>query len=181
MSNTTSNKVLSLAKKLYALANDGTNVNECANAARLLQKLLKEHNLTIADLKTEQRFRCEYDIMLKHQNLFFQICYNVIEDWNGKYWLGKSRRIIVLQLTRCEQLELTAKFNHYVKHYDEQLSLFWKAFVVKHNIYPKYSKDYTETSKCDAAEVEKILRLAIGIQCNDFVNVIDTDSRLIEA
>jgi hypothetical protein len=55
--------MLEKIKKLLALAQDKCNVNESALAAQMAQRLLAEHNLSIADLPQERQERCEPDVM----------------------------------------------------------------------------------------------------------------------
>jgi hypothetical protein len=132
-------KAIELAKKLLALSERGVQ-GEAENAGRMLQELLKKHGLTLDDIETVERHKCEYNIALKHQDLFFALCWHVIDKWNGNYWHKKAdKRYIGVELTNAEQLELTAKFDFYVRHFDKQLSLFTRSFVQANKLYVKES------------------------------------------
>lgn len=177
-------KAIELAKKLHALAERGEQ-GEAMNAANRLAALLQAHGLTIEDIEKPERHWCEYDIMLKHQDLFFQIVYNTVLNWDGKYRKGASKRKIQLYLTNAEQLELTAKFDHYVRSYDMQLRLFSSAFIHKHELYAKRDERYDKKSKGTAkrmsnAEYAALMSLRNGIVRDDYKQRVEDMSRLIE-
>lgn len=79
-----SDKVYNLAKKLLALAKGGVD-GEAENAQMMLNNMLKKYNITIEDIDTEIVRECRYEILPKHQDLFFAICWEVIPNWSGKY------------------------------------------------------------------------------------------------
>lgn len=178
-----------LIKKLHMMANHGNETGERANAARLLQELLVKHNMTLEDIEKVDKHRCKYDIMVKHQKLFWSIVWNVIQDWDGRYTADKKhKRIIYLDLTNAEQLELTAKFDHYVRHYDKQLNLFTEAFIHRHEIYANFTPEYRaeinrkgkSASGRNRQELMTLMNLANGIEYNPYKQRIEDMSRLIE-
>lgn len=166
-------KAIELAKKLQALAEQGVG-GEATNAANRLEALLAKHNLTIDDLDKPERHICEYDIMLKHQDLFFQLVFNTVLNWDGKFRYGKSKRKIRLMLTNAEQLELTAKFDHYVRLYDQHLKLFLAAFIHKNRLYAKHDENYKSSDdnksshELSEADKEILYGLMSGIVNDDY-------------
>lgn len=179
-------KAISLAKKLQELANRGVG-GEASNAKLLLDKLVAAHNITLDDLEQEERHWCEYDIALKHQDLFWSIVFNVICDFDGTYkQSSRSKRKISLNLTYAEQLELTAKFDHYVRNYDKQLAMFANAFIYKHKLFPNRTPEYQ--AKLDAKrsrnrmsndDASLLYSLAHGIVRSDYQNRIEDMSKLL--
>lgn len=175
-------KAIELAKKLLALANRGVQ-GEAVNAGRMLQELLKKHGLTMDDIERPERHKCEYNIALKHQDLFFALCWHVIDNWNGSYWhKSKDRRYIGIELTNAEQLELTAKFDFYVRHFDYELSLFTRSFIHKNKLYAKESNCSDKPTKMDK-DLWTVLTMAGGMQYHEWQErlepqVIDESHRL---
>lgn len=178
-------QLLALAKKLAALADRGVG-GEATNAAKLLEKLLANHNLTIEDIEKPEKHWCEYNIALKHQPLFWQLVFNVVQNYNGVWRASsKGKRFILVELTYAEQLELTAKFDHYCRHWDKQIALFNSAFIHKHKLYANRTEDFdaskvtkhTKLSDEDAIMLEQMMR---GITRKDFQQRIEDMSRLLE-
>lgn len=155
-----SDKVYNLAKKLLALAKGGVN-GEAENAQMLLNNMLKKYNITIEDIDTEIVRECRYDILPKHQDLFFAICWEVIPNWTGSYKChphakknSDYSRYIYLNLTIAQEIELTSKFDFYVRDYDRQYAefleyirmrkqMFAKSYVQKQNIRIHEDTDMT--------------------------------------
>lgn len=170
-------KAIELAKKLLALTNSN-NVNEAKLAFDMLQKLLAKHNMRVEDLEDNERRKCWYDIAMKHKELFFQCVWNTVEDWSGNYYVNrKDRRAVGLMLTKAEELELTAKFDFYVREYDKQLEQFTNAFIHANQIYAKHSPEYkTKPSKRKSMSLEDQIRLEQmigGIRVTPFLKQIE--------
>jgi hypothetical protein len=171
-------KAIALAKKLKALAERGIG-GEAENAATLLERLLAKHNIQLEQVETEERHRCEYTIKQKHQSLFWAIVFNVICDFDGKY-RSSGKTNIVLNLTYAEQLEITAKFDFYVRNYDKQIKKFMMAFIVKHALYPNKSEethvDRSKLSPKQKADLYETFMLSEGITRNDFQKRIEDNN-----
>jgi hypothetical protein len=177
-------KAIALAKKLQALANRGVG-GEADNARKLLDNLLKQHNITLEDIEKPERHWCEYDIMVKHQRLFWAIVFNVIQNFDGHYRsVRHHKRLIRLELTYAEQLEITAKFDHYVRYYDKQLNMFMDAFIYKHELYPNRTPEFERAHNGDGKgltndELSTMFNLAKGIKRNDYQQRVEDMSKLL--
>lgn len=184
-------KVIRLARKLLALTKDGSGaaIGEAESAMYLLKKLLADHNMTIDDIDEDVKRKCEYDILPKHHELFFALCWEVIPNWNGFYWHRKSNnRYIAVELTVAEQLELTAKFDHYARDFDNQyrafladkrrqMKMFCKAYISKQEITTHPDTDTsgkTSGRGYSSADIMAMLRTAGIITENRYKKQLET-------
>ena len=73
------NKHIELAKKLKALADKGIG-GEKVNAEKMLNDLLKKHNITIEDVEGEKTENYFFKVKPEDSNLFIQIVKRVRYD-----------------------------------------------------------------------------------------------------
>lgn len=125
-------RVIELAKKLKALAEDGRgNANEEGNAARLLEKYMKDHGLSMSDI--DEEVECEFYYIARtpaEERIFIQVFFSVM-DYAGKIYnmnpyvarsMGAAKGDIVLQ--------------YYCPHYMdglivEKMRFFWAHFQIE--------------------------------------------------
>jgi len=134
------NKYIELAKKLKALADKGIG-GEKINAKKMLESLLKKHNLSIEDIEGEKEDNYFFKLKNDENRLWNQIVYSVRNDIKcyGKFPQKDIKRLgltgnYCIQSTLSEYIEIEAKFNIYMKLYREELNIFYHAFCTANDL-----------------------------------------------
>lgn len=124
--------------KLYALAQRGIG-GEKVNAEKILARMLKDANLTMADLERE-----EYPTKLRELNfgrgkefkkLMLQIIGRVLNKNEISYNSKKNKTTIVVMLTDLQYAEVILLWNIYSPAFKKEKKLLFDAFVQKHRIF----------------------------------------------
>lgn len=161
-------KIIELAKKLHALAIRGVG-GEKENAVRLLERLLKEHKLTEADIVGEEINYHPFKVKKEDFRLFCQVARSVILNADI-YSSRKSRLLTYLECTAAEAIEIEAKFQFFKHHYEQEVDVFYRAFVQTNNIFhpDAAGRDYDDLSEEERAELKRIARMGTGIKTGHF-------------
>jgi hypothetical protein len=129
-------KHIELAKKLKALAEKGIG-GEKTTAEKMLNDLLKKHNLTIEEVEGEKLQDFYFSINDKH---IWTLLYQIIKYVNleircfGEIPKDKIRELklkgnYLVECTVSEYIEIEAKFDFYSKLYKSELDTFLSAFI----------------------------------------------------
>jgi hypothetical protein len=133
-------KAIELAKKLKALADKGVG-GEKQNAEQMLEKFLKKHNLTIEEIEGEKINKYFFQIDNKYQQLLNQIL--KITNRSLSLWAeipkNKIRQLrlagnYMTECTASQFVEIKAKFDFYSNLYEEELDVFYTAFLHANNL-----------------------------------------------
>lgn len=143
---TNMNKHIELAKKLKALADKGVG-GEKVNAEKMLNDLLKKHNITIEDVEGEKTENYFFKVKPEDSNLFIQIVKRVRYDLKV-YGEVPAKKIKELHLkgnyfTTCtafEFIEIRTMFDHYTELYKKELDIFFGAFLTANDLLAKPPK-----------------------------------------
>jgi len=179
-------KIFQLAKKLKALADRGVG-GEKENATQMLLSLCKKHNIDISLLDGEQKKEHEFWLNDdKFERKFFaQVASSVIGDCNVilyKYKMGKRKpgmRRHAISCTDAEFVEIMAKFDFFFKHYQNEVLIYYKAFVQKNKLYMKRDDNEKEDngdrelSASDRAELWSIANMMNGMERKIFTKQIE--------
>lgn len=141
--------VLELLKKLKALAEKGVG-GEKENAADKLQKLMDKHNITWDMLNDDVKKRKEFKIHKDDETFFFQVVSSVVGNTKYQSYRGeerKAKRRYIFDLTDVEFIEISTKFEFYLKKYKEDLKIFYSAFIQKNELYRKQTDEEKEERK----------------------------------
>mgnify|MGYP000293555073 CR=1 FL=1 len=174
--------ILELAKKLKALADRGEG-GEKDNAAELLDKLCKKHNIDMADLddKTmkERTFLVDYNDTARQ--FFIQVLCHVIGrervrdgllGWKRKNEKDKTKKSYFIQTTDLEYLEISAKYDFYYRKYQEDLAIFYSAFIQKNRLGVS-SNEKKELTPEEREELQKIFKMMEGLNKHTMVRQIE--------
>ena len=163
-----------LLEKLKALSERGVG-GERENAQALLTRLMNEHGLTEEDL--DEDIVKEFDIVppkiINGVRLLSQVVYSVVydvkENNKGLYsWKGKKKAYFV-RCTSEEFLEIQAKLGFYLYHYENELEIFYSAFIQRNELFPKDSFDSSPLTEKDI----QALKLAKSLDKHDYVLQIE--------
>lgn len=164
-------KYLDLAKKIKALAEKGS-PGERENAARALKSMMLKYGITESQLDDEiEDYRAiKVGINKYHHRLLEQICYMVfnIPDF-PIYRVNSERGTRYLFTTISKHIEIECMFEFYKARFDEQLSLYYDAFVMKNDLYPEGSaKPESFFSEAEIEKMRKAAAIASGLETSEY-------------
>lgn len=135
-------KYIELAKKIKALAEKGID-GEKENAEKLLQNLMRKHNISIEDLEDEKSEMFYFKIESYSHDLEFKILNQLTGIFNLKLFGMFPPKIIRelklpgnygVECTKVIYIEIKAKFDFYCKSLEKRLDEFFYAFCIKNDL-----------------------------------------------
>lgn len=163
-------KILDLAKKLYELSKRGES-GEKENAASKLESVMKKYGITmdmLSDDEMKERVFLAEDGL--ERKFLWQIMSSVVGERSTFYSKAdskKKKKRVFVKLTDIEFIEISEKFDFYWQKYNEDVMIFYKAFIQKNHLYKKLSENQSTDKELTAEqkeEVMKTLRMMEGIQ-----------------
>lgn len=152
-------KLITLAKKLKALVDRGVD-GEKDNAVLKLQKLMEKHGFTEADINDEEKKTwCSYWYTSTFEKKLLLQIQRAIIGKEARYRPNKGSRGLSFNFTVSQQIEFEYKWSIYKKSMNDQLALFYAAFVNKNHIF--HSDDEGQDWE-DLTPEEQERRLAIS-------------------
>lgn len=127
-------KYIELARKLRALAEKGVG-GERVNAEQQLRNLMEKHGFTIDDLEAEETKYHLFQVPHHHKKLFKQIAYSVLGFGFRFAELNDTPDEMAVETTAAKAVEIESKFQFYMSAWEEELDLFFLAFVKKNDLY----------------------------------------------
>lgn len=128
-------KHINLARKLKALADRGVD-GEKLNGEKMLADLMAKHKITLADIEGEKQNDYFFKLSKDKQYLWHQIVgsTNYTIKVYGEFPAAKIKELrldgnYMITCTVVEFAEITAKFDFYSKLYDQELTVFFEAFI----------------------------------------------------
>jgi hypothetical protein len=173
-------KHIELAKKLKALADRGID-GEKQTAEKMLADLLKKHKITIEEIEGEKTEDYYFTFKDKSHRLWFQIvktvnttikCYGPFPAGKVKQYALKGNYMIIC--TPCEYIEIEAKYNFYKNLYDQEMNIFYAAFLRANDllVVNNRSDNQKEMSFVGYEKYNRINDLAQSIKKGEFLKQI---------
>jgi hypothetical protein len=157
-------KYIELAKKMKALAEKGVG-GEKLNAQRMLEMLLKKHNLSISDIEGEEINEYFFNLKTGESQLWQQIVKSVNPEIKcyGKFLSLDIKRYQIpgnysIKCTLSEYIEIEAKLSVYQRLYKEEVNIFYHAFCTANNLLIK-PKEQITTDDLTTEELETFHRV----------------------
>ena len=155
-----------LLAKIKQLAEKGA-YGEKANAENLLMKLKTKYGIT--DIDTEEFITCELAYKSTVQRLLIgQVAYAVTGKEGTKY--NPKKRVVKIKCTPAQKIEICEMVKFYLRAYEKDLAIFYRAFIEKNDIYP------AECENLKAAELteenKQMLKLAHAMQKHEYLKAI---------
>ena len=151
------NRIADLLRKIKNLADHGIEGEKIA-AEKKLADLLDKHNLTLDDIfEAKKKW---YDFSFKRtyeKNLILQ-CYSCVFN-SPKISYSQSYKTISFQLTASQYYDLQETYSYYRELLKEELEKFYKAFMIRHNIFQQSG----EKSNSSAKDLEDVLMMAFSM------------------
>lgn len=160
-------KILSLAKKLKALSDQGVG-GEKTNAATMLESLMKKHSITMDMLSENEVKQHEFRLELEKKRFFLQVVASVVgreRSYLSFYPKDRAKkRHYFIDCTPQEAVEIQGKFDFFWKKWEDELDVFYSAFIQQQRLYCKPAKeeedDESEDKELTPAEKSKLYRMA---------------------
>lgn len=160
-----SEKKKELLKKLQALAERGVG-GEKETAERKLRELMKKYGIDEINFSEDklEEFEFKYSNPQEEQ-LIRQLFFRMFgKDWRSKsytYRCGKgSRSIRGVECTEAEGLQLQIEYEFYKQLWQEEMGLFWSAFIQKHRIFSMRPEDTGSDKPMTPEKMEEIMRMS---------------------
>ena len=153
-----------LLKKLKALADAGVD-GERDNAQKILDRLLKKYDLTLADIEFDEIKEHAFQFRGKQEReILKQICFKVTDGdrrvYHYRTGIG-SKNTICCECSDAEAIQIRFEFDFYKELWEEELKLFLTAFIVKHEIFD--SKPANCPSTLSAEERMRLHAMVMGL------------------
>jgi hypothetical protein len=133
-------KIIDRLKKIKELAERGVQ-GEAQAAKLLLEKLLKQHNITIEELSDEKREECSFNADNRTLAVLFMCLVNQIGVKRAKeLYQYKRDKKYYIELTLLEYIEIKQLFNFHKKQYKKEFEKMKmnleRAYQHKHDLEP---------------------------------------------
>ena len=170
-------------KKLLALAEQGVQ-GEAENARRLLEKLCKEHGVSIEELLDENQLKYyRFDIGRNaiYKDLFTQ-CFCKVAQKVSLGYRQVSRSQIAVEMTALQYAELASLFEWHKANFNKDLEDMKKnillAYCRKHHLYSDVKPDNDndrELTEEERKRLIKILFMQEGLNDNQYHKLLEQE------
>lgn len=156
MNNTEFQRLIAKLQKLMNLAEQGVG-GEADNAARMLDRLLLKHGLSIEHLRGQDQKPSA--VVLPHKGghdreLLFNILYSVTNANQISYRRTERRNTIEVDLTPAQHAEVLMSYAVYSPALNEHLELAYSAFVLRNGIYPETQEPQEQEASSSDPELD---------------------------
>lgn len=156
------NKIINLLKKLSELAKRGVG-GEQENAERMLHDLCKKHGISLDDIEGEKVSEYEFHVPKEQSKFFCQVVSSVLgNDIDVMYATVDRKKVVQRKYVKCsdaEYVEIQAKWEFYWKKYNDDLEIFYAAFVQKNKLYIKKLDDDDDDTEPTLEERQRLFRM----------------------
>ena len=165
-------KILDLAKKLNELAKRGEG-GERQNAAEKLQALCEKYGFSLEEIEEEQKQSFIFYLSKSIKDRFInQVMASVSNDCQWFEYVKSDKRgqkrLRIENVTKQEFLEIISKIEFFWNDYNEQMEVFYKAYVQKNKLYRKpketEEKEEKELTLEEKQELLKMFNMMEGIE-----------------
>lgn len=142
-------KYIELAKKIKALAEKGID-GEKENAAKLLDSLMKKHNISMEDLEDEKLEKFYFKIEIYKHELEVRILHQLVGMFQLKLYGCFPQKLVreyrlpgnyMIECSKVMYLEIKAKYDFYCGRMEKRIDEFFYAFCMKNNLLVKPKED----------------------------------------
>lgn len=169
-------KHIELAKKIKELAEKGIG-GEKINTEKMLNDLLKKHNISIEEIEGEKLLDFYFTINDEH---IFSLLFQIIKGVNlnircfGEIPKSKVRALklkgnYLIECTASEFVEIESKFDFYHRIYKSELDTFLKAFIHANDLeIDNPNREVKELTQEEFKELYRIREMASKIKKGEF-------------
>lgn len=156
-------KILNLAKKVNQLSKKGVD-GEKKSASEKLDLLMTKYGITWEMLESETKTQREFLILGEQRRFFNQVvssvCGGDAEVYFNKLDNNKKKKRFYVTMSDIDFIEVSEKFNFYWEKYQEDLKVFYSAFIQNNHLYRKRTEDDdSESEDVSPDERERLLKV----------------------
>lgn len=170
-----SDEILNKLLKVKKLAEKGSE-GEKQNAQKLLDRMMKQYNITEEDLEQDIIYAHGYIVNEEYEKrLFVQVTANVrkdiavaflgdvkLKDKDSLMQFLKSRgwekSNCLLDCTDSEFIEIVTKYEMYIKDFKKQLETFYYAYLSKNDLLIEATEEENKNHELTDEERDKIIK-----------------------
>lgn len=145
-------------KKLKALADKGVG-GEKENAESMLKRLMEKHGVSIEEIEEDQKIPRDLKFTKKNEQLFWQILSHIMGGAAQYRSHKNSTTRIRIEMTSSEHIEFEAKMNFFQKKFEEDFSIFYRAFIHKNDLFSKPSDLSSEPKEMTPEEIDEYFKV----------------------
>lgn len=127
---------------LLRLSREGTG-GEATNAEAVLERLLAQHGLTLADIDDDAITKVRVSIKYNDPNdkfLFSQVCSMVLDESRPPIRRFNGTRTIFLDVTPAQRAEIIVRYEILREAFKEEIETLFTAFIIKHRVWSASAK-----------------------------------------
>lgn len=163
-------RLLEKLAAVKALADRGVDGEKTA-AEQRLRYLMQKHGITEADLEDAGvrlywiRYKTEYERKLLHQLAYKYTGPGHAHGCVGRY-SNRPRKEVGIDCTPAQYIEIEADFEFYRAALEEEMGLFYTAFINKNDLFPppELAGDIDDSGEIDLVRLEKLQAMMGGIE-----------------
>lgn len=137
-----------------------------ALAERTLAVMMERYGISNADLEDNQvstywiRYKTEWERRLLHQLAYMYLGTGHAFGCVGAY-TGRSRKQVGIDCTPAQYIEIKADFAFYSAAMEEEMSIFYSAFLQKNHLFPppELARENTEEEDAENLDLERIAKI----------------------
>lgn len=158
-------RLLDKLEKVRALAERGVG-GEKESAERTLAALMERYGITEEDLEDSKtsthwiRYKTKWEEKLLYQLAYMYLGIGHAFGCVGTY-TGRTRKKVGIECTQAQFIEIEADFAFYSAAMEEEMGLFYQAFLQKNNLFPppELAREMTEEEEKAGMDLERIAKL----------------------
>ncbi|MBA4304638.1 MAG: hypothetical protein C0424_10475 [Sphingobacteriaceae bacterium] len=165
-------KILELEKKLKRLAEQGVG-GEKLNAAQKLQEICQKHKINLEELEDDKIIEAWFKVSSEQRKFFVQIVSSVLGkefDTYGQWINGrKTKNLIGIRARPADLAEIEMKYHFYWRIYNEELRIFYRAFIHKHSLFANSpAREERDLSPKELEELKRVFTMADAMKDEGF-------------
>lgn len=168
-------RLLEKLMKVKALAERGEG-GEKESAERTLAALMERYGVTEEALEDSKvsthwiRYKTTWEKKLLHQLAYMYLGAGHSFGCVGTY-TGRSRKKVGIECTPAQHIEIEADFAFYSAAMEEEMGIFYSAFLQKNHLFPppELARENTEEEDAEDIDLERLAKIEAimdGIECH---------------
>lgn len=160
--------------KLLRLSKEGVG-GEASNAEAALERLLKQHGMTLADIDDSAIAKVRVEMKYNDPNdkqLFVQVVAMVCDPQDVKISRWNNTRTLFCDVTPAQKAEIVVRYELLRKAYKQEVDTLFRAFVIKHKIWSTKPSEKSDRPMDD--ETLRALKMAGSLKDVELMKRIET-------